>query len=331
MTPRDKIPPRINHNDQLAREWLSKNKELVAVPPVSKQAPSHAVNPQAIRQYGYNPTIAQFNGQTLIAYRYHEGGSSTKLAMARLNENLSVVDNKPIRLGSGRSEEDPRLFWHQGQLWISWVESRFPKEMTAVVCYGRLVDAGKDWGVEARIQPKVNGNDWSSTQKNWIFFDNDGKLMCLYQSQPEQIVYHMEGEVVMGEHFAYGIQWPWGEVRGGCVPIEHEGKLLRIFHSALDNEPLPYRRRYYIGALMMDKKPPFALCGMTKRPLLTGSELDDMSDTQRASCHHFKPQVVFPGGAVVSADKHILLAVGVNDSSSLIVRFTFEEILARFK
>jgi predicted GH43/DUF377 family glycosyl hydrolase len=136
-------------------------------------------------------------------------------------------------------------------------------------------------------------------------------LYCIYKSHPDQIVFEMEGDRVIKEYKIPGPRWAWGDIRGGTTPIPYKGALLRFFHSALDYDILPNRRRYFVGAMTMEDKPPFKPVAISRRPILWGSELDTLSETERSSALQYKTKVIFPLGAVQNGPgTFLLLACG---------------------
>lgn len=139
------------------------------------------------------------------------------------------------------------------------------------------------------------------------------KLYCIYQRYPEQIIYEMEGAAAVQEYRCPGMRWPWGEPRGGTVPMPYKGLLLHFFHSGLDYEIAPWRRRYFIGAMLTEANPPFKPLKISNRPVLWGAEGDSLSLTERSGCHHFKAKVVFPLGATDLGGGRFLLSAGIND------------------
>ena len=93
-------------------------------------------------------------------------------------------------------------------------------------------------------------------------------------------------------------------------------ELLWFFHSRLDC--LLFGSRYFVGAMLMDPTIPFGMIGVSRKPILYGSE-------GPREGFHFKPSVVFPCGAVVDGDSFIL-ALGVNDSSCMLARIRPENL-----
>ena len=110
------------------------------------------------------------------------------------------------------------------------------------------------------------------------------------------------------------LRWPYGEVRGGTVPLPYDGKLISFFHSSLDNFPPPNPRCYFIGAVLRKDEPPFQMLAISKRPILRGSEIG--GDKSR---FHWKAQVCFPLGAI-EHESGWAVSIGCNDSSALICK-----------
>lgn len=313
------------HNEAKAKDWLTAHGALAMFPRVSEQVEAVRVNPMALNSGGYNPSIIRHNGQMLMAYRYHPtNGLNTQLAMAELDDKFNVTRNTNIVTGGNhQSAEDPRLFTYQGQLWISWVDADFPSPApTSVVKVGRLVQVGNTWNIEDMRQPlREDYNQGLNIQKNWLFWESDQELAWIWK-------------IVEGRQIAYcddrqwaspAPHWPWGEIRGGTAPLPYQGKLLRFFHSSLDFELPPAHRRYFLGAAIMEPEPPFATVAVSKEPIVWGSELDDLSDTERSQCLPYKQKVVFPAGAIIDGDGWIV-SVGCNDAECLLLKLKEKDL-----
>lgn len=150
------------------------------------------------------------------------------------------------------------------------------------------------------------------------------KLYCIFKCHPDHVVYEMDegGISIYKEHITPGPRWPYGEIRGGTVPVVCGNKWLRFFHSGLDNEWFGSQpRRYFVGAYLMEPEPPFRVVTVSKRPIIYGSELCDVPIAERQNIIQYKVNVVFPGG-VLERDGHWLLAVGINDSACAMAKIT---------
>jgi len=309
--------PRIMHNIGLWAEFAKAHPPKPTVGPVGDQRTSRWINPRKLFPFGYNPSIIQYGARTLMAYRYHPVQSwETKLAIAELDHQFNVISNREITL-TGPSNEDPRLFEVGGVLFICYVHSRLQATAAIPICavrYGKLIEEEKAWIVEGQTLVNYEKNGESGLQKNWVPFMHAGKLHFIYDTET---VIEVDGAAVTQIHKSVPKRWKWGKIRGGTSPIEHDGKWLRFFHSRLDNEPKPNGFRYYIGALLMENKPPFEVIQVSKRPILIGSEIDAITVTEKSNCHQWKPNCVLPYGVIQRGDSFDV-SVGVNDSSCVI-------------
>jgi predicted GH43/DUF377 family glycosyl hydrolase len=310
--------PYVIHNENLARQWLSNNGITAMFPPVTRQVEAMQINPRALFQNGYNPSIVRHEGKLLMAYRFHPmNAASTRLAMAELDEDGNVTANTEITGIEGNSIEDPKLWSEDTSLWMSWVRSNWPQSATCLVACGQISKEGGKWKLLGDEIVKPYGkNDGTAMEKNWVFFNHAGRRLVIYSSHPEKIVYDTSNDLSFD---AQKIRWKWGEIKGGTSPVPYKNALLRFFHSTLDNEPVPFRRRYYVGAMLMEPFVPFTPIAISRQPIISGSEDDSLTELSRASCGHYKPKVVFPGGCV-SVDDGWLLSLGVNDSSCVIAK-----------
>lgn len=317
--------PRLTFNESVAKRYLSDRKIVSAVPPVSRQVELVPINPAALPAFGYNPSLITHNGKWIMSCRWHPTGvGMNKLVLMELDSNFNVTASHRMNI-AGNSIEDCRLFRWRDELWMSFVDSTYPKVLGANVKYAKLDTEKWEIGHPWQVQWGQNQNP-NAVEKNWVFFGVGQKLFCIYQSRPKQIVIEVEQDKVVSTHETEGPFWPWGEIRGGTAPLLINGKLLRFFHSSLDNEVLPYYRRYYIGAHIMEAQPPFKTVKVSHAPILRGCEVNELQIHQRASCVHYKPQVVFPCGAVALNDGTILLSFGENDSACRVARLKDKDL-----
>ena len=97
---------------------------------------------------------------------------------------------------------------------------------------------------------------------------------------------------------------------------------MRFFHSRLDNEPIPIRWRYYVGAALIEND---QIVKVSRKPILKGSEHDEMSPSESGSCRHYKQNVVFPCGAIEHKGGWIL-SVGINDAACGLVKIEEKDL-----
>lgn len=312
--------PRLRHNRELAAAYIASAGNPPRYPKVSEQVECLPLQRDKLYARGYNPTIVDQDGSIFMCYRYHEGTLASKLAAARVEESGTILSNWRVE-ATGHSLEDPKFFkLSNGQLWMSWVEAYWPVKPQSSVRYGGF----KGTSLCESARPSYGQNDGDHVEKSWTFFEHKDSLYFIYSCSPKQIIVRWSGQLE-GEHVTTGPRWPYGTIKGGTPPIPYEGKLLRFFHSTLETEiDLPLRR-YYIGACLMNPEPPFETVAVSRRPIIYGSEADDLTPDERKACKHWKPKVVFPGG-VVQRDGHWILALGANDCECLLAKIKPENL-----
>lgn len=295
--------------------YLKENKVYSRYPKISDQIETVPFDSSKLYPFGYNPSLVDFRGHILLAYRYHPGADmATKLAVCGLDHGVPS-NNQTIEVEGG-SVEDPKFFVFCEELFVSFVDSTVPQmPFSCVIKYGRL----ENNKLLDLVQPNYGFNAGGMMEKNWVFWasDHEGRdseqLKCLYCCAPQQKIYLPM--LAQSEQ----PRWPYGLIKGGTQPMPYEGKWIRFFHSTLDNDMGLQARRYYVGALIMNTKPPFETVAVSKKPILYGSEVDGLTKDQRKACHHWKPQVVFPGTAL-EREGGWWLPCGINDSACLIAK-----------
>lgn len=320
--------PRIVHNEKLSTDFFTARNLTAIVPELEQQAAIAYIDRSSLFRFGYNPSIAPWGDKLAMVYRYHLKTRASLLAVAILTKDYRVESNLEVNIigdESGQSAEDAKLFTYNGDLYCSFVRSEWPNKPQCSMRVGRLRLSENQWALSDITRPVVP--NMKGMEKNWVFFSVAGERFFIYHNQPNQTVYRFDGQCA-GERFeSPTASWPWGAIHGGTPPIAFQGKLLRFFHTRMDNElsPSPFAHRYYVGACLMEPQPPFAILAVSKEPILRGCETDTLTGTERASCFHNKPKVVFPGTCILDGDT-ILLSVGVNDNACAIARLGVSDL-----
>lgn len=322
----------LEHNTRLCLETLAKTKTHSRYPKISDQLPSKWIRSELLPSFQYNPSILRDQGKLWMTYRYHPDPTNpvTRLGLAQLHpETFEVISATPMEI-EGPAQDDGRLFSYQGEIWMSWVEAlTYTLPVRSVMKYGRVVmqfdHTGKKFGTIDRVyQPSVGANDGTSAQKNWVFFEWSECLFCVYKSAPKYEIMQMQGDTNVHSYHSDGIHWPYGDIRGGNI-VPWGDKLLRFFHSRLENEMFGPRHRYFVGALTMEAKPPFKVLSVAKKPILYGCEVDDLTSSDRKNVPFYNPNVVFPCGAVESPGGW-MISVGVNHAQCVLVNVTEKDL-----
>lgn len=266
---------------------------------------THTIN--GLYPGAYNPSIIEHDGNLLVAYRWHPNNDSlSRIGIAELDiQTLKVRRNYPLELPKEIerfSIEDPRFFRFNGALNISYTAASFPMPpFRCVVQYGKIEKSNGQWFLRNAIQPKHGKNDFTSMEKNWVFFESSGKMFAAYD---QNTVLELNGDKVVRTHKSASDTWAHGAVKGGCV-LQRNGKMIRLFHSRDDSGQKPLYWFYRIGAAIMDSTPPFRITKITPEPIISGDE-------QFSTSKLWKPLVVFPSGIVGRGDD-FLVSYGHND------------------
>lgn len=265
---------------------------------------------ETICPHGYNISSVIYEGNPVYTYRYHSGNWKTNLMICANGKQLPLQVDEIIK---NYSAEDARIWTLDGKLFgIYTVAAEVQGHWKCYQAYGEITHADDEWHI-GHIQIKYAGNDFTGTNKNFVPFVVDGKAHLIYGIRgTEQIVLSLDYHEIRGTHISVAPKWPYGEIRGGIV-LARGDTLLRFFHSRKD---YPDRSIcYFVGAAIMEAKPPFRTLSVCKAPVLQGD------DEFVAGCKHWKGRVVFPLGAIQTDDK-ILLSYGHNDCGCRIVELS---------
>lgn len=260
------------------------------------------------------------DGRLWMCYRFHrmDVGGRCGTAIVEIDDRMQPLGKSQHLKFSGPTAtehfEDARLFNFRGEPYISYTMMSGYKpgvDYKCVMRYARLAYTRKRWQVVDEWQPVHGHNNGLGKEKNWVFFEHEKKLFCIYASYPEHVVLQIEGDRVVATHKSGGPEWHWGEIRGGTQPVLIGDRYVTIFHSSLATEVAPHFVRYYAGAYTFEAKPPFRPIEISEFPVLSGSE-EDGHQVDPRYVEGWKPYVVFPCGLVQEKDRW-LVSFGIND------------------
>lgn len=252
----------------------------------------------------------------------------------KLDADKKPLGGPPLKFPESKMDEqfeDPRAVYWNGQTWIGCVNFTWFANGSwtgAHQMLGVFQDKGgpditeATWTPLARRDPVIGTNKGigghvdGKHNKNLLWWFVDDKLHCLYTSDPWLVVEFGNKWEDQTEHFADGVKWNYGIVRGGTPPVLVGDLYYTFFHSSL-----PWRgrfRRYYMGAIAFESTPPFKPVLWSHKPLLIGSQNDPW--------HQKKPLVVFPCGAVMENNTW-LISLGVNDLKCAWVEIPHDDVI----
>jgi predicted GH43/DUF377 family glycosyl hydrolase len=269
----------------------------------------HEITTRHDGRRAFNASICEGDDRLLMAYRVSYEDSPDRLRFATLDRDLNVLDDVPlvVPLADGWGAEDPRLFEHDGLLYVAWTAANYAsKPWNATMFYGVVTyHEGKAEVIDA-YQPRFGLNTVNQREKNWQFWSHNFRLFAQYQPSPHHII-ELDGETVVNEWKTDGFSWDHGKPSGGTPPIlNREGNLLSFFHSWSDHPT--NERIYHFGAMEMEPVAPFRVLRVSSRPILSASS------TWPLPRDRWKPLCVFPCGAIRRDNGNYLVSCGVNDN-----------------
>lgn len=291
-------------------EWDSRKQDLIEA--VRAAIAGNVVGPKVekmdtVHRNGYNLAHVEFNGVRHHCYRAHPNGDwRTRL----------FLDGNELRLPpryKDYSHEDLRFFEFNGKLHGVYVMSTTVDNFfRCYVAYGEIRGREID-----HIQIQYHDNNLMGMTKNFVPFVHEGKLCFIYGIKGgNQVVLQVDGDRVSSEYKTPAPAWPFGEIRGGCI-VAHNGAYLRFFHSRAQYSDKT--QRYFVGASIIEAKPPFKTLAVSKRPILQGDE------RYTPNCHHWKANCALPYGVIKQGDK-FLLSYGRNDCECCIAELSIDDL-----
>jgi hypothetical protein len=140
----EKSPPHstvrrsVEENRRLAYQAAKTNKIFSRFPKVREQLKSVPMDVSKFHPFAYNPTMIDWNGKIVMVYRWQKKRMEhTRLALAILDNDFKTESVHELTCEGTEhlGLEDAKLFTLNGKLMLSWVTSRYPKDLLAVVRY----------------------------------------------------------------------------------------------------------------------------------------------------------------------------------------------------
>lgn len=299
-------------------------------PSILRQTPYETgffVFPKRYRTQYFNPSVVDWLGTRWLVtrrrrYAAHPGRNDITFWRLR---NTDLLDERAVRFLHRRADEnweDPRAIVHNNSLILSycnfftfgpWVGQGVARLNTYLQADATAPVYGAN---AARL---IDNRGW---EKNWIWFEHDGRLHFVYSTRPHIVVACTDSFTPREDYHTPGITiWRYGLPRGGTPPVyvPSDNLYWSFFHSSLDLHPkIAPRRRYYLGAYAFEATPPFRVRLHTRTPLLAGSE-EDPRDLGAPLC-------VFPCGALLDSSTWFV-TLGVNDCACAWMRIPHCELL----
>lgn len=247
----------------------------------------------------FNCSLIDWRGGYLFSYRDGWIGSVRTHVVPLDREFRPTAE--PTRLdltcpASALGSEDGRLFMYGGKLHVAYTGLQANLRAETSQLYARIGDDLRVEEVFACQYPRRR-----RLEKNWVFFENDGRLYCVYKTWPNFRVLEVNGARCRDAHStANTTGWSDGEPRGGTPPVLRDGVYHTFFHASTK---LQGHMTYNIGYLTFEAGPPFRVLSMTTEPIAWANPRTNFG------CNY---SVIFPCGAVPYGDGWAV-SCGVHD------------------
>jgi len=212
--------------------------------------------------------------------------------------------------------EDPRVLVHNNKLYVSCVTYTHDKlhliHQKMLVFdenFNHIDNIHFEYGFNGKNRDKNIGKE-----KNWTFFVQDGRLMCVYKMSPHTVVeFSWTGEVISEyvSHVDIQSKWQFGLCRGGTNPIYKDGFYHCFFHSSVYWKN--GKNRYVMGYYKFESHPPYTIVGLSTDPILWGNSVDEFIYPEA------NPPVVFPCGSILE-NENFIVSFGFNDEKTGIIK-----------
>lgn len=255
-----------------------------------------------------NCSFIEFKGRKYFAYRMEAQPFcvNMKIGICLLDDDLQPIAETNVLLhlhsdlkgyNKNYHVEDPRLFIFNDELYLSYTDGY---QMAQAKINPDTLRAEESFYID-----KVNE---ARTEKNWTFFEEGKKLMCVYDISNNEI-FEMNGSKFKAVSKSdKPIKWNYGELRGGSTPIRVGEKYLSFFHSST---PVTVRGRlgsqYHMGCYEFESKFPYTITRITDKPIISGEQMSE--NVPRLSNRIY---VVFPSGTI-KTENGFKVSFGYND------------------
>ncbi len=274
------------------------------------------------REFYFNPALFTLDGQDYLITRHTnvlgENVFYTELKMFKY-PSLEPVELTVNKDDPREQHEDPRVLVYKDKIIISTVNYFTYKDD---FFHEKLLIYDKNFNHEKSIHPVYGKNGPSVKQnvgdeKNWTFFEHDGKLMFVYQMSPHIVVEtDLEGRIITEykTHFDVKSKWKFGEVRLSTNPIYKDGYYHSFFHSHVPfREDKFLTKLYFMGYYKFRAEPPFDIVEVMEEPIIWGNDILPRREP-------LVPYCVFPCGAILKDDTFVI-SLGVNDEDCGILEY----------
>lgn len=281
--------------------------------------------------YAFNPAIATTTSGLLLAYRLCFADGTRRIALCRLDAQLSPVSGSPVPFSDLVLEEnpqisswfaDPRLVTIGGTLYVYWnsgVDVRGNRQYLVAISPDTLRPLGRAFDL-------VLDGPARNIEKNWTFFEAGG-LYCLYSAAPFRVLQvSCDGSRFVARDTCDGAPADLASdvtetFRGGAPAVRVDDRLFLFGHSI---EKKPDGADYRAELLVLSADPPFTPLARHQGPLPLPNPMG--ASRRLPPLNPATGSVVYPAGAIRDGDDWIV-SYGLNDEAVALARLPQADIL----
>ncbi|MCG3179638.1 MAG: 1,4-beta-mannosyl-N-acetylglucosamine phosphorylase [Phycisphaerae bacterium] len=276
----------------------------------------------------FNPAAERFDGKYVLLVRVIGGDRSESIALATGDDGVHFeVAPEPIITPAPEDQgrlNDPRLTRIGDTYYICYCTDppsgiRIGIIETRDFRSFRTIYRSEPDNRNAVLFPEKIGRDYVRLDRpftHWYYLD---RAYDIWLSRSPDLRYWGGHELLL----SYA-DVPWGnnKIGPGAQPIRTPRGWLVIYHGAEypDGTDTAWRKTYRAGVMLLDLENPARIIARPTAPLLS-PEAPYETDTQ------FRPNVVFPTGAVVEDNGRIKLYYGAADKTIAMAETSVEQLL----
>lgn len=274
----------------------------------------------------FNPSIIEIDAGYVLTFRYLPEPVAQPwicfIGIVLLDRSFrqispaQLLDARFDNLDVPSQTEDARIFAYQGNLYVTYNDSREVTNTTANdrrdIYVAKLTYKDNHFILSdpvKLIHPDMYSvRNW---EKNWTPFVWGDTLFFIYSISPNAILQanFESGVCPLSYSTNPSISWKWGLLRGGTPAMLIDGEYLAFFHSAKEMYSEACERdqelwHYFMGAYTFSANPPFNLTRISPLPINEKSFYLKSNNPKR---------VIYPGGFVI-VGSNIYVAYGKDDN-----------------
>lgn len=307
--------------DQMAQEYVLETKQI--------QVPAY---PGA-----FNPSIIRWNGSLLFSFRVRDPihQATNGIGLIWMDEDFNPIGMPQIlniryeNRHSPSKQQDPRLIQVGQRLFLAYNNTVDPAqgELRRMYVVELTYDGSRFHAEKPQALLDYPYLRADRSEKNWVPFDYEEKLMLAYSLNPHRIFTPIEDtsscELVAESMCTH--RWEWGTLRGGTPALKIGDQYLAFFHSSI-HMPSAHSNgkniiHYFMGAYTFSATAPFQLTRISPEPIF-GPDF-----YSGPAYKTWKPlRVVFPCGFVMNED-FAWVVYGKQDYEMWVVKIDKKKLL----